>query len=49
MCVLHAAQAGKEMADGHNMEDTLRTSVVEASRVSDSESTLQEVTRQLRE
>ena len=47
MCVLHA-QAGKDMTNGQNMEDTLRTSVVEASQVSDSESTLQEVTQQLR-
>lgn len=48
MHVLHV-QVGNSETDSYNVEDTLRTSVVEASQVSDSESTLQEITRQLRE
>ena len=40
-------QVGDSETDSYNVEDTLRTSMVEASQVSDSESTLQEVKRQL--
>ena len=47
VCVL-CVQVHTPGFDGGNMEDTLRTSVVGSSHVSDSESTLQEVTRQLR-
>ena len=48
LCVL-CVQVVNGDSDSCNMEDTLRTSVVESSHVSDSESTLREVTQQLRE